>query len=43
MSRRWQLTAYYDSSRFAQLPVVMLTSGTSGFIAWNLPGASRPA
>jgi hypothetical protein len=35
MSRRWQLTAYYDSYRFAQSPVVMLTSGTSAFTAWQ--------
>ena len=35
VSRRWQLTGYYDSYRFAQSPMVPLTSGSSAFIAYQ--------
>ena len=35
LSPRWKFTGYYDSYRFAQSPVVQLTSGTSAFIAWQ--------
>ncbi len=42
VSRRWQLTAYYDSYRFAQSRSVRLTSGSTAFIAWQ-PRSSQDA
>ena len=35
LSRRWQLTAYYDSYRFSQSPTVFATSMGQGFLVFQ--------